>query len=199
MGRLVAGVSFALLEVGDEGPGLDDQSWEHLYEPFFTTKAHGKRGLGLAAVHGIVRQMGGRLWAHSEPGEGTCFRIYLPRAQAEPVALPAERAHRGATTILLVERNDSLRTVVSNILKKRGYRVLAAGASADALEMAQAQGPPDLLIGEPDPSLAQSLARLQPQMRTLILNGHADRAGAATLNKPFEVETLLGKVRELLR
>jgi nitrogen-specific signal transduction histidine kinase len=192
--------SYAVLEVGDLGPGLDDQSWEHLYDPFFTTKQHGKRGLGLAAVHGIVRQLGGRLWANSEPGNGASFRIYLPRAQAESVALPAERAdRRGPATILLMERNDGLRTVVTNILKKRGYRVLAACAAADALEMAKTEGPLDLLISEPEPDLAKRLASLQPQLRTLFLNGHSDHAGVATLSKPFDVEMLLGKVRELLQ
>ena len=193
--------SYSVLEVSDQGPGLDDESWEHLYEPFFTTKPHGKRGLGLAAVHGIVRQMGGRLWAYSAPGKGASFRIYLPRARAESVALPAEGADgRGSATILLMEGNDGLRTVVANILKKRGYRVLAACAAADALEIAKTQGPPDLLISEPEPDLAKRLASLQPQLRTLFLNGHSDRAaGTVTLSKPFEVETLLGKVRELLQ
>jgi two-component system cell cycle sensor histidine kinase/response regulator CckA len=200
LGRAGESGSFAVLDIGDQGPGLDDESWEHLYEPFFTTKANGKRGLGLAAVHGIVRQLGGRLWAHSEPGKGAAFRIYLPRAQAESVALPAERAdRRSSATILLMEQSDGLRTVVANILKKRGYRVLAACATADALEMAKTQGPPDLLISEPEPDLAKRLASLQPQLRTLFLNGHSDHAGVSTLSKPFEVETLLGKVRELLQ
>ena len=192
--------SYAMLEVSDDGPGLDDQSWEHLFEPFSTTKPHGRRGLGLAAVHGIVRRMGGHMWAQSEPGHGASFRVYLPRAQAEPLAAPVARAgHTGSATILLMERNDGLRTVVTNILKKRGYRVLAARAATDALEMARTEGPPDLLIGEPEPDLAGSLAALQPRLRTLILNGHSDRAaGIATLGKPFEVEMLVGKVRELL-
>jgi len=192
--------AYAMLEVSDQGPGLDDQSWEHLYEPFFTTKRPGKRGLGLAAIHGMVRQMGGRMWAFSEPGQGASFRIYLPRPRAESAAPLPERADRhGTATILLMERNDGLRTVVANILKKRGYRVLAARASPDALEMAETQGPPDLLIGEPEPDLVNRLESLHPQLRTLFLNGHCDHAGAATLNKPFEVEMLLGKVRDLLQ
>jgi signal transduction histidine kinase len=200
LGRTGESGSYAILEVSDRGPGLDDESWEHLYEPFFTTKRHGERGLGLAAVHGIVRQMGGRLWAHSEPGQGASFRIYLPRAQAESVASPAGRAdRRGSATILLMEQNDGLRTVVTNILKKRGYHVLAARAATDALEMANTEGPPDLLISEPEPDLAGRLASLQPQLRTLFLNGHSDSAGVATLSKPFELEMLLGKVRELLQ
>jgi len=200
LGRTGEGASYAVLEVRDEGPGLDDESWEHLYEPFFTTKRHGRRGLGLAAVHGIVRQRGGRVWVHSEAGKGACFRVYLPRALAESVPPPAEQKdRRGSATILLMEQNDGLRTVVASILRKRGYRVLAACAAADALEMAKTQGPPDLLISEPEPDLAKRVASLQPQLRTLFLNGHSERNGVATLNKPFEVETLLAKVRELLR
>ena len=199
LGRTDESGAYTILEVGDQGPGLDDASWEHLYEPFFTTKPHGRRGLGLAAVHGIVRQMGGRLWAASDPGQGATFRIYLPQA-AESVSQPAERdGCPVAATILLMEQNDGLRTVVSNILTKRGYRVLAAGAAIDALEMAHTQGPPDLLISEPEPDLARQLASLQPQLRTLFLNGHSEHAaGTATLSKPFELETFLGKVRELL-
>ena len=192
LGRAGDGGSYVMLEVCDEGPGFDDQSWDHLFEPFFTTRRQGQRGLGLAAVYGIVRQMGGRLWADSEPGKGVSFRVYLPRAQAEAVApQPA--------TILLMEQNDGLRTVMTNILMKRGYRVLAAPAPTDALEMAKTQGPPDLLISEPEPDLVKSVADLQPQLRTLFLNGHSDHAGVATLNKPFELEMLLGKVRELLQ
>jgi len=192
LGRAGDGGSYVMLEVCDEGPGFDDQSWDHLFEPFFTTRRQGQRGLGLAAVYGIVRQMGGRLWADSEPGKGVSFRVYLPRAQAEAVApQPA--------TILLMEQNDGLRTVMTNILMKRGYRVLAAPAPTDALEMAKTQGPPDLLISEPEPDLVKSVADLQPQLRTLFLNGHSDHAGVATLNKPFDLEMLLGKVRELLQ
>jgi two-component system cell cycle sensor histidine kinase/response regulator CckA len=207
LGRKGESRSYAMLEVSDQGPGLDDESWEHLYEPFFTTK-QGQRGLGLAAVHGIVRQMGGRLWAHSEPGKGVSFRIYLPMAQAKPVAVPAVTTDgRRPATILLMEQNDGLRTVVANILRKRDYRVLAAAAATEALEMAKTQGPADLLISEPDPDLAKRLASQQPQLRMLFLNGHSDRPGVpepkalpgrATLSKPFEVEMLLGKVRELL-
>ena len=178
--------SFALLEVSDEGPGLDDESWDHLFEPFFTTRQNGKRGLGLAVVHGIVHKLGGRLWAHSEPGKGASFRIYLPLGERHP------------STILLMEENEGLRTVVANILKKRGYRVLAAPAAAEALEMAKTQGPPDLLICEPQPELASSLVALHPRVRTLFLNGHTSNAGIPSIAKPFELGTLLGKVTELL-
>ena len=188
------GGSYVILEVADHGPGLDDPSWEHLYEPFFTTRRHGRPGLGLAAVHGIVRQLGGRLWANSVPGKGTTFRIYLPVASPLAHAAPTRPA-----TILLMEPNAGLRAVLASILKKRGYRVLAAPAPADALEMAQIQGPPDLLISEPAPDMLKHLSAQYPALRTLLLNGHSDHAGLPALTKPFELETLLGKVRESLR
>jgi two-component system cell cycle sensor histidine kinase/response regulator CckA len=201
----VAG-AYVVLAVSDNGPGLDDKSWEHLYEPFFTTKGNGKRGLGLAAVHGMVRQNGGRIWAESLPGQGTAFRIYLPHVSAEPAALEpmaqsAGRADRTrARTILLMEPNDALRGVMANILKKRGYRVLPAREAQEALEIAHSQGAPDLLISEPEADLAGRLAALRPGLRTLFLNGHSrgPAAGVATLAKPFELDALLGKVRELL-
>ena len=129
--------------------------------------------MGLAAVHGIVRQMRGRLWARSEPGKGASFRVYLPLAQAKPAA------RQGPATILLIERNDGLRTVVTNILKKRGYRVLAAYAAEDALEMAKTGGPPDLIVAEHE---------VQPQLQT--------HARVAALSKPFDLQTLLAKVRD---
>ncbi len=202
LGSVAAGASFAMLAVSDNGPGLDDESWEHLYEPFFTTKPGGQRGLGLAAVHGMVRQMGGRLWVRSEPGQGTSFRIYLPCAASQPAAPPAGQTdHPAARTILLMEPNDGLRTIVAGILKKRGYRVLPARQAREALEIAREQGAPDLLISAPEAKLAADLAALRPHLRTLFLNGHSadDAASAtATLAKPFDLETFLGKVRELL-
>jgi two-component system cell cycle sensor histidine kinase/response regulator CckA len=151
--------------------------------------------------------MGGRLWAHSEPGKGASFRIYLPRVELPRVELPRVQAapvqaERGVTppvTILLMEHNDGLRTVVSNILKKRGYRVLSAGAATEALEMARTEGPLDLLIGDPEPDLVKRLAAVHPGLRTLFLNGHSDHGGVPVLSKPFEVDALVGKVRELLR
>ena len=187
---------------------MDDQSWTHLYEPFFSTKANGRGlGLGLAAVYGIVRQSGGRLWAYSQLGRGATFRIYLPLAGVHFPALPAPQMDRSNATILLVEANDGMRTVMANLLKRRGHRVLAALDSKEALRITEAQGPPDLLISRPEPELAMRLARMQPQLRVLYLGGYADGLVAqdqelpprtAILRKPFEPETLLATVLELL-
>jgi PAS domain S-box-containing protein len=202
LGPGTAATSYATLAVTDNGPGLDDESWEHLFEPFFTTKANGNHGLGLAAVHGIVHQNRGRIWVQSEPGQGTSFRIYLPRAVQEPVAPAAGAKHAAGRTILLVEPNDGLRSVVASILKKRGYCVLPARESQEALRIARAERAVDLLISEPDAELATHMAALQPHVRTLFLNGHSDAgaaAGTATLAKPFELDVFLGKVLQVLQ
>jgi len=195
---------YVILAVSDNGPGLDDESWQHLFEPFFTTKKGGKLGLGLAVVHGIVRQNGGRIWARSEPGRGTEFRIYLPQAaaamQAQPAPASAGSADRArAHTILLLEPNNGLRSVLAGILRKRGYCVLPAREARDALQIAQS-GPPDLLISRGDGDFARSLQALEPRLRTLFLNGQSRNpaAGVATLAKPFDLDALLGKIRELL-
>jgi CheY-like chemotaxis protein len=214
----VAGGPYGMLVLSDSGPGLDDQSWVHLYEPFFSTKVNGgSLGLGLAAVYGIVRESGGRLWASSRPGEGTTFRIYLPTAVGQasrPVlshfpALPAPGMDPlpGDITILLVEANDGMRTVMTNLLKKRGYRVLAGIDSQEALRITEALGPPDLLISRPEPELAMRLARAQPQLRVLYLGGYLDSLVAeqqglpprsSLLQKPFDPETFLARVLDLL-
>ena len=203
-----AGGPYGVLTVSDSGPGLDDQSWAHLYEPFFSTKANGL-GLGLAAVYGIVRQSGGRLWACSQPGKGATFRIYLPLAGAQFPALPEPQMDlsRGNATILLVEANDGMRTVMANLLKRRGYRVLAALDSKEALRITETQGPPNLLISRPEPELAMRLTRMQPHLRVLYLGGYADGPAVQdqglplrtfTLQKPFAPETLLAAVLDLL-
>jgi len=205
------GGPYGMLAVSDSGPGLDDQSWAHLYEPFFSTKANDRGlGLGLAAVYGIVRQSGGRLWACSQPGKGATFRIYLPLAGTQfpaPLAPQMDRS-RGNATILLVEANDGMRTVMANLLKRRGYRVLAALDSKEALRITETQGPPDLLISRPEPELAMRLARIHSRLRVLYLGGYADGPVTQdqglplrtfTLRKPFAPETLLATVLDLLQ
>ena len=201
-----AGGPYGMLAVSDSGPGLDDRSWAHLYQPFFSTKADGRSlGLGLAAVYGIVRQSGGRLWAYSQPGKGATFRIYLPLVGTHFPALPTRPMHtlRDNATILLLEDDDAMRTVMANLLKKRGYRVLAALDSREALRVAAGHGPPDLLISRPEPELAGHPARMHPQLRILYLGGYADGLAAhdrglpprtSLLEKPFAPETFFAAV-----
>ncbi len=204
------GGPYGMLAISDNGPGLDAPSWEHLYEPFFSTKAHhGNLGLGLAAVYGVVRQMEGRLWAYSQPGNGATFRIYLPRPVGEFPALPASRPGGGArsATILLVEADDGLRSVMVKLLQRHGYPVLAARQPREALRIAEAHAPPDLLIAGHEPEMIEHLARRQPALRVLLMGRHGDDLVARALSlppavsmlrKPFEPDTLLTAIEELL-
>lgn len=203
------GGPYGMLAMSDTGPGLDALSWANLYEPFFSTKPNGGLGLGLAAVQGIVRQSGGRLWVDSQPGEGTTFRIYLPVATGHPaeaecptLSVPQMQNPPGDLTILLVEANDGMRTVMANILKKRGYRVVAAIDSPEALRIIEMLGLPDLLISRPEPELTMHLAHRQPNLRVLYLIGSGDSLPAelprsSFLEKPFAPEALLTRVLEL--
>ena len=154
----------------------------------------------------MVRQSGGRLWAYSQPGKGATFRIYLPQSGAHFPALPphTEQLRHGAT-ILLVELHDGLRAAMADVLKRCGYRVLAAIHPAEALRITEAQGPPDLLITRPDPELVRQMEHVQPRLPTLYLTGYADDRDLPVLSprmsmlrNPFEPKTLLAKVQELL-
>ena len=210
---------YVALTFRDTGRGMDAQTRAHLFEPFFTTKpgAYG-RGLGLSTVHGIVHQHGGRIMVHSVPGEGTTFRVYLPRvtdrADAPRVPSAADPAHPCGTTILLVEDEDEVREIEREILAAEGYTVLTAAGGAAALELARHHaGNIDLLItdvvmpGMSGRELAERMADLCPETETLFLSGYATTfltAGGhlppatAFLAKPFTRAALTGKVAELL-
>ena len=208
LGRSVSNAdSFAVLAVSDDGPGLTDDIWERLYEPFVTTKAHqGNLGLGLAAVYGLVRQIGGRLWAYSEIEKGTLFRIYLPYDHSHLPA-PTSVSTGNNATILLIDPHDGLRFAMANSLKTDGYRVLAARHSQEAWHLAKVHGPPDLLIAGPEPELIEYLERRKPRLRILLVGGYGDELaakaaslppGTSLLRKPFAPDKLLAQVRLLL-
>ncbi|HBH01016.1 MAG TPA: hypothetical protein DDZ42_03680, partial [Candidatus Rokubacteria bacterium] len=129
-----------MLAVSDTGTGMDAETQSHMFEPFFTTKEPGKgTGLGLATVYGIVRQSGGSIWVYSEPGAGSTFKIYFPRVEGEPekVKVPTEPPARGSETVLVVEDENEVRTLVQGILADYGYTVLGAGRSAEALRLVE--------------------------------------------------------------
>src|SRR2546423_13362533 len=120
-----------MVAVSDTGQGIEEGIRLHIFEPFFTTKEKGQgTGLGLETCYGIVKQAGGHIWLYSEPGVGSTFKIYLPRAlsEADPVFAPvkAPQPMRGTETVLLVEDEPSLLNIASQTLREQGYSVISA-------------------------------------------------------------------------
>jgi PAS domain S-box-containing protein len=211
---------YVCLTVTDTGSGIDTEAAAHLFEPFYTTKPVGRgTGLGLATVHGIATQSAGQVRAYSEPGLGAAFKVYLPATGAalrttEPAAAASERDLTGSASVLLCEDEDAVRKLVRRILERRGYNVLATGTAEQALELVSRQETPiDVLIsdvimpGMSGPDLAKRLTTLQPDLRILFVSGYtADTIrgrgslplGSAFLEKPFDADTLLTAVHDLL-
>jgi PAS domain S-box-containing protein len=210
---------YVLISVSDTGSGMDRETLKHIFEPFFTTKERGKgTGLGLATVYGIVTQSEGKIWAYSEPGKGTTFRIYLPRitrtGEPEVVSSPSDSASRGSETVLVVEDENTVRLVAVGSLKKAGYHVLEASDGEGALRVsAEYDGPIQLVLtdvlmpGIHGPELVKRLEERRPAIRALYMSGHADDAllhhgilegGLSFLEKPFTRNDLAKKVREVL-
>jgi nitrogen-specific signal transduction histidine kinase len=215
-GELSSG-PLAVLEVRDDGVGMDAATRARIFEPFFTTKPAGKgTGLGLATVYGIVSQSGGEVRVRSEPGHGSEFRVYLPRWSGTAAeAAPASRARpeRGDETVLVVEDDLAIRALVRRTLAGAGYRVEEAAGADDALARAAAlREGPDLLVtdvilpGQNGRELADALARRRPGLRVLFMSGYAAQHSgepllphdAPFLPKPFAPEELLRRVREVL-
>jgi signal transduction histidine kinase/CheY-like chemotaxis protein len=210
---------YVMLSVSDTGSGMDAHTRAHMFEPFFTTKEKDKgTGLGLATVYGIIKQSGGNIWVYSELGLGTSFKIYLPRvvAYAEPlppVIIPTSKP-LGSETILLVEDEDSIRSLVLGILQAHGYTVLEAGRPREALEISKKfEGPIHLLFTDvvmPQMSgreVAEQISSERHDTKVLYMSGYTDQAiahhgvlnpGVPFLQKPFTPEALTRKVREVL-
>jgi two-component system cell cycle sensor histidine kinase/response regulator CckA len=209
----------AVLEVSDNGIGMDNATREHIFEPFFTTKEVGKgTGLGLSTVYGVVRQSGGQIEVESAPGEGATFRIYLPSVEAieEDAAQSAASASpvTGQETLLIVEDDDAVRDLIAKTLGRLGYTVLAVSSGQAALEESEKFGKKiDLMIsdlvmpGMSGRDLARLLVRTQPYLRVLYISGYADEAivreasterRASFLAKPFSPDELEQAVRRAL-
>jgi PAS domain S-box-containing protein len=210
---------YAALTVADTGIGMSDEVRNHAFEPFFTTKEQGKgTGLGLATAYGIVKQSDGYITVASEPGRGTTFRIYFPRATgaAAPSGLGERPAlsPRGTETILLVEDESGVRRLSCTILEAQGYTVLEAASGDEALEIARSHaGEIHLLAtdvvmpGMSGRVLWDRLRVLRRDPRVLFMSGYTDDAiarhgvlepGIAFLQKPFTPFSLAQKVREVL-
>jgi two-component system, cell cycle sensor histidine kinase and response regulator CckA len=204
------------LAVTDVGSGMDAETKRHLFEPFYTTKEVGRgTGLGLATVYGIVKQNQGRIVVHSEVGKGSRFEIYLPCVEA--AASPEHDAQVGTApggkeTILLVEDDAILRKVTRVYLQSKGYTVLEAGNTEEALRILTSEAAVRLLLtdlvmaGPGGLELAQSAVALRPKLPVVIISGYWDRslqAGsvgvvAEFLQKPFSLDKLARIVRSHL-
>ena len=213
----VAPGPYVLLAISDSGTGMSEEVRRRLFEPFFSTKAGGGTGLGLATVFGVVKQSGGSIFVYSEEGRGTTFKIYLP-VSARPVEPPQDGdrpvSQRGTETIVVVEDDPSVRELVRIMLGDCGYVVLTA-ADADAAARLCAERPEGvaLLLTDvvmPDVGgrvLAERLTALFPALRVLFMSGYSDEAvfrhgilrpGTAFIEKPFSQAALARKVREVL-
>ncbi len=211
--------TYVLLSVTDTGIGMDAETQTRIFEPFFTTKEVGAgTGLGLATVYGIVKQSGGWIWVYSERGQGSTFKIYLPQARADAEKTGPQEAREappgGAETILLIEDQDSIRELVSETLERNGYKVLAASQGLEALKIASAYtGPIDLLVTDVvmpqmgGREAAKRLAASQSDLKVIFMSGYAERSfvesgssdiSSVCLQKPFSMNTLLQKIREVL-
>jgi PAS domain S-box-containing protein len=217
--------SYAMLAISDTGVGMDEQTREHLFEPFFTTKQPGAgTGLGLATVYGIVRQHGGSIWLYSEPGKGTTFKIYLPAAdRAALLADAATTPHEapsvpGSVTIAVVEDDRVVRRLVTSVLTQAGCKIISAASGHECLELLeQHEGPVDLLLTDvimedlDGHQLHEEILRRFPHrlgaMKVLFMSGYTHNViahhgvldeGINFIQKPFAVERLVEKVREVL-
>jgi PAS domain S-box-containing protein len=211
---------YVMLSVSDTGVGMTPEVKEKVFDPFFTTKNRGEgTGLGLSTVYGIVKQSGGHIWVYSEVGKGTTLKIYLPRVD-EPVdeirkeGGVTEGLPRGSETILVVEDEEVVRKLTVRILQEQGYRVLEGGQGIDALLIdGEYEGQIHLLVTDvvmPKLSgreLAERLSSIRPGIKVLYMSGYTDNViahhgildkGMNFVQKPFTVEGLARKVREVL-
>ncbi len=210
---------YTLLAVSDTGCGMDSETQAQVFEPFFTTKNPGKgTGLGLSMVYGIVKQSGGSVWVYSEPNQGSTFKIYLPALQeaqeSEANQEPTEELAKGSETVLVVEDESAVRSFTSMVLKRSGYQVIEASNGEQALSLSLAHlGEIQLLVtdmvmpGMGGRQVAEALESQRPAIRVLYVSGYTENAIAKRgslgsdlpfLQKPFTMEALLRKVRQVL-
>ena len=211
---------YLMLAVSDTGSGIGPEDQARVFEPFFTTKEKGKgTGLGLATVYGIVKQSGGYIYLYSELGIGTTFKVYMPTSkaaenQSEKTGDTSQYLSKNKETILLVEDEDSVRTLTQMILKNYGYNLLVASKGEEALRICeQHQGPLHLLLtdvimpGMTGQELSTLLTSRYPGLRVLFMSGYNDdiisrhgilSEGTNFVSKPFTAEDLACKIHKIL-
>ncbi len=210
---------YAMVSVSDTGLGMTGEVMEHIFEPFFTTRRSGDgTGLGLSTCFGIVKQAGGHIWAYSEPGRGSTFKVYVPRATSPATPRrPRGRAPelpRGTETVLIAEDEAVVRRVIVRVLRELGYNVLEAENGCAAVDVARAHpGAIDLVIadvvmpGMGARELRETLLRERPDARILFMSGYTNESalrngtvetGDDFLSKPFSPSMLARRVRETL-
>lgn len=211
--------SYVMLAITDSGCGMDEETRSQIFDPFYTTKALGKgTGLGLSTVYGIIRQSGGSVFVYSEPGEGTVFKIYLPRVEGECYGeSKIEEQHTtldGDETILLIEDDTAVRSVVIAILEDSGYTILEAGDGSEALRICgENKNSIDLVLSDvimPGMNGRELVDRIKtsfPDIEVLFMSGYTDNAiqhhgvlepGIDFIEKPFTAVSLTRKIREVL-
>jgi two-component system cell cycle sensor histidine kinase/response regulator CckA len=210
--------TFVMLAVSDNGCGMDAETQTHIFEPFFTTKEQGKgTGLGLAIVFGIVKQSGGHVFVHSEPGHGTTFKIYLPCVDdavqfQDPEACGISLM--GSETILLVEDEDAVRESTDEYLSGNGYTVLKAKDGAEALGIARQHTQPihlvltDLIMPQlSGRELSEKIVSIHPEAKVVFMSGYSNNllsneqvldSKHVLLQKPFRLTVLGKRIRETL-
>jgi PAS domain S-box-containing protein len=211
--------SYVLVAVSDTGTGIPETIRDRIFEPFFTTKGVGKgTGLGLSMVYGFIKQSGGHIKVYSEEGHGTTFKIYLPRAGAEPELIPtvspSSGIEGGSETILVVEDDALVRTSVIAQIKGLGYHTLAAANAAEALAFADSGAPFDLLFTDVimpgklnGRQLADEMAKRRSPLKVLFTSGYTENAiihhgrldpGVLLLAKPYRKSDLARMIRKAL-
>ncbi|MEI7833362.1 MAG: PAS domain S-box protein [bacterium] len=210
---------YIMLAVSDNGSGIDAETREHLFEPFYTTKGVGAgTGLGLSTVYGAVIQNGGFINVYSEPGRGTSFKIFLPRhhTKIENISAGNESApiQRGKETVLLVEDEPAILSLGKKVLEHHGYQVITAATPGEAISKAEEySGEIHLLLTDvimPEMNgrdLARHLITFYPNIKRLFMSGYTANViahhgvledGVNFLQKPFTIQDLAVKVREVL-